>query len=128
LGTEGTLSLAGGLKFYPQSAVEDNRWIVESWPRSMEEAYYKDPKVQESELPGIQRPKLVGQVEEYGQTGLDTTVLHLGNWIDSIRTRQSHWEDAAAGHHAAACAHMVNLSAKKHRMVEWDFTKDDIKG
>jgi len=128
LGTEGTLSLAGGLKFFPQSAVEDNRWIAESWPRSMEEAYYRDPKIQESEMPGMQRPKLVAQVEEYGQMGLDTTVLHLGNWIDSIRTRKPHWEDAAAGHHAAACAHMVNLAAKKQRMVEWDFTKDDIKG
>jgi predicted dehydrogenase len=128
LGTEGTLSLADGLRFYPQRAGEDNRWIVESWPRELEDAYYRDPKVRQSEMPGLQRPKLLARGEEFGEAGLDATVLHLGNWIEAIRSRRGHWEDATAGHHAAACAHMINLSAKKQRMVEWDFAKDDIKG
>ena len=55
-------------------------------------------------------------------------MLHFGHFFDSIRTRQPYWEDAAAGHHAAACAHMVNKSARERRMVEWDFAKDDIRG
>src|SRR5262245_47550739 len=50
LGTEGTITLGGGLSFYPERAREDNRWIVESWPKRLEEAYYKDPKVREIEL------------------------------------------------------------------------------
>ena len=33
----------------------------------------------------------------------------------------------AAGHHAAACAPMVNKSARERKMVEWDFAKDDIR-
>src|SRR5712692_7827490 len=50
LGTEGTLTLGfNGLKFQPELATEDNRWIVESWPRALEEAYYRDPKVQQAE-------------------------------------------------------------------------------
>jgi hypothetical protein len=51
----------------------------------------------------------------------------MGHFLESIRTRKPYWEDATAGHHAAACAHMVNLSVREHRMVEWDFAKDDIK-
>jgi hypothetical protein len=57
----------------------------------------------------------------------DMNVAHLASWIDSIRTRKPHWEDAVAGHHAAACAHMVNLSVETGRTVEWDFARDDIK-
>jgi len=33
----------------------------------------------------------------------------------------------ALGLAAAACAHMINLSIKEKRMVEWDFEKDDVK-
>src|ERR1700720_2553590 len=46
LGTEGTLVLGGeGAAFYPEALVSDNRWIVESWPKALEDAYYRDPKV-----------------------------------------------------------------------------------
>ena len=27
---------------FPEAAEEDNRWIVESWPRRLEEQYYDD--------------------------------------------------------------------------------------
>ena len=52
---------------------------------------------------------------------------HMGHFLESIRTRKPFWEDAVAGHHAAACAHLINLSAKQKRLVEWDFGKDDIR-
>jgi predicted dehydrogenase len=127
LGTEGTLELAGDLTFYPEQAYEDNRWIVESWPRQLEEAYWRDPKVRQEELTGTHPQKVVRSVERMRQIGVDMTVPHLAAWLESIRTRKPHWEDARAGHRAAGCAHMVNLSAKQGRMVEWDFNKDDIK-
>lgn len=127
LGTEGTLSLDEGLSIYPERAVEDNRWIVESWPRRLEEAYYRDPKVRETEMPATRKPKVLPGTESYGSEGPEATVLHFGHWLNSIRTRQPYWEDAAAGHRAAACAHMVNLSTKEKRMVSWDFERDDIR-
>ncbi|MCS6951939.1 MAG: Gfo/Idh/MocA family oxidoreductase [Bryobacterales bacterium] len=128
LGTEGSLTIGwDGLTFYPEQVVEDNRWIVESWPRALEEAYFRDPKVQAAELPNTWRPKLVPGVEQYRARGWDPTVSHLGHFLESIRTRRPYWQDAVAGHHAAACAHMINLAAKQRRMVEWDFAKDDIK-
>jgi predicted dehydrogenase len=125
LGTEGTITLGGGLTFYPERAREDNRWIVESWPKRLEEAYYKDPKVRREELGEGQRVRDVKPLQVRSET--DTNIAHLANWVDSIRTRKPHWEDAAAGHHAAACAHMVNLAVDTGRTVEWDFDTDDIK-
>jgi predicted dehydrogenase len=128
LGTEGGLTLGGNLYLYPEVAVEDNRWIVDSWPRALADAYYRDPKIREIELPRTRQPKLVDGPVQFRQEGYDPTVSHVANWLESIRSRQPYWEDALAGHRAAACAHMVNQSAKQKRLVEWDFSRDDIQG
>lgn len=125
LGTEGSITIGDGVTFYPENAIEDNRWIVDSWAQSLEDAYYKDPKVIAAESEPAKRPKK--QPEHFKDEGPDATVAHFGHFFDSIRTRQPYWEDAEAGHHAASCAHMINLSAKERRMVEWDFSRDDIR-
>ncbi len=127
LGTKGSLSIGNTLTFTPENVREDNRWIVDSWPKMLEDAYYKDPKVREAELP-TRRPRTVPATETFRGEGPDSSITHLGAWLESIRTRQPHWEDASAGHHAAACAHMVNQAARTRRVVEWDFEKDDIRG
>jgi predicted dehydrogenase len=127
LGTEGGLSLGEGLRLMPETVHEDNRWVVDSWPRALEEEYYRDPKIRAIEMPRTRPPKLIEGPSQFQEEGLDATVSHLAAWIDSIRTRQPYWEDALAGHHAAACAHMINLSAKQRRTAEWDFARDDIK-
>ncbi|MBL8177682.1 MAG: Gfo/Idh/MocA family oxidoreductase [Bryobacterales bacterium] len=128
LGTEGSILLGGGMTFQTEKAVEDNRWIVESWPVKLEEEYYKNPKIRESELPGTRKASLNTVSEQYQPDGADSTILHFSAWLDSIRTRKAPYENALIGHRAAACAHMVNLSVKQRRMVEWDFQKEDIKG
>jgi predicted dehydrogenase len=127
LGTEGTITLGGGMTFYPEAAEEDNRWIVESWPRRLEEAYYKEAKVKEAELPSTRPPRIREGMQQFREEGWDSTVSHTGHWLESIRSRKPYWEDAGAGHRAAACAHMVNQSARTGRQVEWDFSRDDIK-
>jgi predicted dehydrogenase len=124
LGTEGSLTIGDGLTFYPENAVEDNRWIVDAWSQAREDAYYKDPKVIATEVEPAKRPRK--DPEHFKDEGPEPTFAHFGHFFESIRTRQSYWEDAAAGHHAAACAHMINMSAKQRRIVEWDFAKDDI--
>lgn len=127
LGTEGTLSIGWGtLTYRPESAREDNRWIVESWPKRLEEAYWKDPKVIKEELVALHKAQLVDGDMTWTEQGRDSTAAHFGHFLESIRTRKAFWEDAAAGHHAAACAHMVNQSVKTGRTVAWDFKKDDI--
>jgi predicted dehydrogenase len=148
LGTEGTLKLDNhGLEFEPEEPVEDNRWIVRSWPKAMEDAYYKRPEViltevgpsgekkeEEEDREKAEREKEDEQelrnpekAHHFKPEGPDPTVAHLGHFFESLRTRQPYWEDATAGHRAAACAHMINLSIKEKRMVEWDFQKDEIK-
>jgi predicted dehydrogenase len=128
LGTEGTLSVGWGeLKYWPEHIGEDNRWIVESWPKKLEEAYYKDPKVQKEEMPSLAKAHLVEGGTEWREQGQDATIIHFWHFLNSIKTRKSYWEDAVAGHHAAACAHMVNQSAREGRMVQWDFARDDVK-
>ena len=128
-GTEGTISLGfGSLSYSPENVIEDNNWIVESWPKALEEAYYRDPKVIETEVaPARNRKKVEPQVFKDGRS--DSTVEHFGHFFDSVRSsRKAYWEDAVAGHHAAACAHLINLSAKQKKMTEWDFERDDIRG
>lgn len=128
LGTEGTLSLEWGrLLYQPESAREDNRWIVESWPKHLEDEYWRNPKVREQELPATWAARLVEGETVYREEGQDATVAHFGHFLESIRTRKPYWQDAAAGHRAAACAHMVNRSAATGRVVEWDFARNDIK-
>lgn len=124
LGTEASLALNWeSLTIVPERAQEDNRWIVESWPKAMEDAYYRDPKVIETEV----KRKVVAKPETFKGEGPEATVAHFANFFNGVRTRKGFWEDALAGHRAAACAHMINLSASSRRMVEWDFAKDDIK-
>jgi predicted dehydrogenase len=125
LGTEGSITIGGdGLVFYPENAVEDNRWIVDAWAQPLEDAYYKDPKVIAAEVePGKRARKAP---EHFKDEGPEPTVAHFGHFFDSVRTREPYWEDAVAGHRAAGCAHMINLSAQERRVVEWDFGKDLI--
>jgi predicted dehydrogenase len=128
LGTEGTIAVGWGeLRYWPENVREDNRWIVESWPRKLEEAYWNDPKVRQEELRHMNKPRLVDGGNVWREEGQDPTIVHFWHFLNSIRTRKPYWQNEVAGHHAAACAHMVNESVKTHRMVEWDFARDDIK-
>jgi len=127
LGTEGTVTLGGTVSFRPENVHDDNGWIVDSWPEALQEAYYRNPKVLAEERPQLGTPKIEALGEQYRELGPDSTIAHMAHFVESIRTRKPYWEDAAAGHHAAGCAHMVNLAAKTGRVVEWDFARDDIK-
>lgn len=127
LGTEGTLALDfTSMNVYPATGNEDNKWIVDSWPRALEDAYYKDPKVRASELPQTRSPRVLAGGEQYRSEGPDSTVTHFANWLGSIRTRKGFWEDAWVGHRAAACAHLLNKSAKEERVVRYDLAKEDL--
>jgi len=127
LGTQGTLTIDDGVTFYPEKPVENNSWIVESWPKALEEAYYQDPKVIATEVEPRKNYKKPEPEHFKDESNQDSTIPHFGHFFESIRTRKPYLEDAAAGHHAAACAHLINLSVRERRMTEWDFSRDDIR-
>ncbi len=127
LGTRGSLVLGNTLTFYPEIVNEDNRWIVESWPSPAEAAYYKDPKVRSEEIPSSREPEVIAGQEQYREIGLDSTVVHLRNFYSSVKSRKPPVEDALAGHRAASCAHLINLSARERRLVSWDFDRENLK-
>jgi predicted dehydrogenase len=128
LGTEGSLEVAGGeIRFYPEIVHEDNGWVVRSWPRELEEAYYSDPKILAMERPETQPPQILEAGEVYREEGIDSTLVHMQRFFESVRTRKPPVQDALMGHRAAACAHMVNLSIKTGKIVYWDFEQENVK-
>jgi predicted dehydrogenase len=128
LGTKGSIILGGNrLQFVPENVSEDNKWIVESWPKELEARYYQDPKVRQEELPGTREPQLIAGGETYIEEGVGANVLHFRNFFNSVRTRKQPEEDVLAGHRAAAVAHMVNMSMKQKKPVYWDAAKDTVK-
>jgi predicted dehydrogenase len=125
LGTTGSLILRNGdIVLKAEQRQEDNRWVVDSWPQALEDAYYADPKIQAVESPFTWKPRVESEGERWRVEGLDASFMHLRNFFESLRTRKPPYEDALFGHRAAACAHMVNRSIREKRMVEWDFAKE----
>jgi hypothetical protein len=128
LGIKGSLILGrSGMTFNPEFTVEDNRWIVESWPSGLQDAYYKTPKVRTDELLGTREPEVVQRQEHYCEVGLDGIGLHFRNFFSPVKTRKPPIEDALAGHRAASCAHLINRSVREQKMVSWDSSRENLK-
>lgn len=127
LGTEGSLEVGGRLTFHPEAPVENDRWVVRSWPTEMETAYYADPKMIEYEQKARARAAAAQpeQIEVVGEN--DATKAHLENWVGCIKNRNTPLEDAVMGHRACSVAHMVNQSIATGNSVWWDFQRDNIK-
>ena len=129
LGTKGTLRfLNGGLDLTLEQPREDNRWVVRSWPEALERAYYADPKVQARETPDTWRQRAVASGEKWDLVGEDETVAHIRGFAEAVRSRRQPLEDARFGHHAAACAHMINQAIGQNQVVRWDPARDTIAG
>jgi predicted dehydrogenase len=114
----------GQMVLKPENAVEGNGWVVSSWPEALEKAYYENPKVKAEERPDTWTPRVRMRSEVYGEDGQDATFVHLSRFFESIRANKPAVEDGAMGHHAAAAAHMVNLSARQRRPLDWNFATD----
>ena len=103
LGTEGSLLLrGGGLTLRPEPRREDNRWVVDSWPEKLEQAYYDDPKVRQVESPWTWPATMAAGEEHWQSQGRDADYLHIANFFDCVRTRRQPVEDALYGHRAAS--------------------------
>ncbi|MCY3630273.1 MAG: Gfo/Idh/MocA family oxidoreductase [Bacteroidota bacterium] len=120
LGTEGSLVFGGGLRFIPERVNESNGWITESWPKALADAYIADPATRHEEMPSSRPQSTLAGEEVYYPEGESSMHVHIREWLDAIRNGSATKEDAEVGHHAAACAHMINASIEKEKMVKWD--------
>jgi predicted dehydrogenase len=128
LGNEGSLLFRGDrMTFVPEHIVEGNDWIVSSWPKELEKAYWENPEVQKKEMPSTWAPQMWSQGESWTEVGPDATFIHMGHFFEAVRTRKPVYEDGRRGHHNAAVAHMVNESVKRRAPVFWDFDRDVLK-
>ena len=129
LGNEGTLILGWSkLTFIPERNFDTNGWITQAWPADLERKYNESPEVKQVEEARRKARGVERKIEEFSETGADPTVKHLSYFFESVRSRKPTVEDVMDGHRAAACAHLVNDSARRDKVVEWDFAKDLRKG
>lgn len=129
LGTEGSLAFRGGrLSFTAENVRDDNRWITDSWPEALQQAYHADPAVQARESPGTWPQQMRPESERWEEIGRNTDVVHLENFVQAVRTRQEPEQNARIGHYAASGAHMVNMALRNEARVRWDFSRDRVKG
>jgi predicted dehydrogenase len=124
LGTEGVIELGfRGYEMRKERVRENNDWIVESWPKELQEDY--DRKLEDA---GDAKPQTdAPEPDEYRERSIGDNRLHLEAWLASVRSRKQPVEDVWAGHRAAACAHMINASAREGRLVQWDFEREKRK-
>jgi predicted dehydrogenase len=128
LGTEGGLDIGfRGFTFTPENVREGNGWIVQGWPRELEDQYNRDLKAQEAATSAGQVPS-AKTPEEFKDTGPNANIVHMSNFIQSVRTRTPPVEDALFGHRAAACAHLINDSVEERKMTHWDFRRERQRG
>jgi predicted dehydrogenase len=121
LGTEAALVMRGDqMVLKPETATEDNGWVVSSWTEGLEKAYYADPKVVASEVRGSWSPRMRKESEAFGEVGQEATYVHMSRFFESVRSGKPIVEDGAMGHRAAAAAHMVNLSLRQRRPMDWN--------
>jgi predicted dehydrogenase len=121
LGTEAALVLRGDqMVLKPETAGEDNGWVVSSWPEGLEKAYYANPKVMASEVRGSWTPRMRKESEAFGEVGQEATFVHMARFFESARLGKPIVEDGATGHRAAAAAHLVNQSIRQRRPMDWN--------
>ncbi len=54
--------------------------------------------------------------------------LHVRNFLDCVKTRQTRIADVEEGHHTAVTCHLANISLRLGRKVRWDAEKEEIVG
>jgi predicted dehydrogenase len=127
-GTEGTLEFGGEKLVFTPEIIQDNHgWVVRSWPSDLEKQYYDDPENKFREQSWTRPSKALDAGEIFVSEGIDATTVHFREFFDAVRKGTTTKEDAVVGHHAAACAHMVNMSIEQGKIVHWDADNDTIK-
>ncbi len=68
------------------------------------------------------------RMERKGAQGEDATGLHVRNFIECVRSRQTPAADVEIGHRAATVAHLGNIAYRAGRKIRWDAGREEIMG
>src|SRR6266700_773244 len=68
------------------------------------------------------------RMERKGAQGEDATSLHVRNFIECVRSRQTPVADVEIGHRAATVAHLGNIAYRAGRKIRWDAAREEIMG
>jgi len=69
-----------------------------------------------------------GAQPELTRPGPDTTMQHIANWCECIRTREKPCADIEIGHRAAVFCHLGNIARWTNRKLTWDPDKEEFVG
>ncbi len=88
---------------------------------------YPEPKG--SSIPGLgeKSSNVEGwRTERADVTGEDATGLHVKNFIDCVRSRETPVADIEIGHRSTIVPHLGNISIRTGHKLRWDGTKEQI--
>ena len=119
VGSEGVLTVEGsGVTVSRQAPPGPPGYTIDTFPKAAQEAFLEEYKSKHPEGPPELKPV---REERYrrpqGYSDLDH---HFQNFIEAVRSRKPHVEDAAFGMRAAAPAVLSNTSHFEKRPVHWD--------
>ncbi|GMU92125.1 MAG: dehydrogenase [Candidatus Hydrogenedentota bacterium] len=67
-----------------------------------------------------------GAQPELTKPGPDTTMPHIANWCECIRTRAKPCADIEIGHRAAVLCHLGNIARWANRTLKWNPDKEEF--
>ena len=122
-GTEGTIvfNRKNFVQYY-EPPREDFSFTISTWPEKQQEEYRHIKGLDENGSPYDQLLPEADPVE-YSMEMEDTTITHMRNFFQCMRTQKKPIEDMEEGHLAATVAHMVNISQKTGKVIRWDDKK-----
>jgi predicted dehydrogenase len=68
------------------------------------------------------------RMEAKGVSSKDATDLHVKNFIECVRSRQTPNADVEIGHRSTIVPHLGNIAYKTGRKLNWDAAKEDFVG
>ena len=87
------------------------------------------PEMTAASGPGAaDREKTGFKTERKIVNGADRTDLHVGNFIECVRSRKTPVADAETGHRSSLIAHLGNISYRVGRKLKWDGKAEEIVG
>ncbi|HEY8550362.1 MAG TPA: Gfo/Idh/MocA family oxidoreductase [Vicinamibacterales bacterium] len=122
MGTEGTLEYHGTrLVLHRQPQLENYTYSTTSWPAATKRKFAELNDLD----PASMRPRATaGQKNPPPETieapGTEATQAHLAKFFDSVRSRKEPVQNAEFGSRCATVAHMINISHKDGKMVQWN--------